>query len=153
MASFLIVLGIIIIDQISKYSIVQSLTLGSSSVVIDNFFQLTYVENTGIAFSLLQNNNIFMIALMSVTSMVLLGLIFSHKPIFLKVSLSVLLGGTIGNLMDRLFRGKVIDFFDFHFYDSHFAIFNVADICVVLGSALLIYYIIINDKNKRKGII
>ncbi|MFA5527867.1 MAG: signal peptidase II [Peptostreptococcales bacterium] len=148
---YLLVLVLISIDQVSKYIITTNLMVYDSIPLIQNFFHITYVKNYGAAFSILQNKRIFFV---SITIAVSIGIIlfmvrYSHDmSIALKVSLGLILAGAIGNLIDRIRLGYVVDFLDFRV----FPIFNVADICVVCGSILLIFYMFFIEPKLKKNL-
>ncbi|MEA1975482.1 MAG: signal peptidase II [Bacillota bacterium] len=146
MIYFLLVVVIVIIDQISKYY-AEILLFGKSSFkLVEGVFHLTYARNTGAAFSIFRDNQIF---LKSITIVVMIFLMFylmklvrENGQILFKISISFILGGGLGNLIDRLRFDYVIDYFDFTLID--FAIFNVADSFVVVGTIILGYLILFN---------
>ena len=146
MIYFLLVIAIVVIDQISKYY-AEILLYGKESYkLIEGVFHLTYARNTGAAFSILKDNQMF---LKSVTAVVMVFLFFyllkltrKNKQIFFKISLAFILGGGIGNLIDRVRFDYVVDYFDFTLIN--FAIFNVADSFVVVGTMILGYLLIFN---------
>ncbi len=132
--------GIIVflLDIISKQFVSHFLMEHESISVISHFFSITYVKNTGVAFSMLQGNILFII----VISVLVIGIIFYFfqrqiKSYWEEIFYGMILGGALGNLIDRLFYGYVIDFFDFHLLGYSMAIFNVADIFIVCGVILL----------------
>lgn len=131
---------LIIFDQIIKYLVINNLSLGSSLSIIDNFFYVTYIRNTGIAFGLFQNKNIFMIIIISI--IIILLLIFykkeKNKHLTLNISIVLIISGAIGNLIDRIVRGYIVDYINFTFWPA----FNLADSFVVIGSILLGFYVI-----------
>jgi signal peptidase II len=132
-------LPVIAIDQLTKYIVKTNLTLGHS-IPESGFFHFTYVQNTGAAFSIFRDHT-YLLSIFSVIGIVLLLIIvfyMSARVGFLrslpaKVSLGLIMGGTVGNLIDRLSYGYVIDFIDFDF----FATFNVADAGISVGAVLL----------------
>lgn len=130
----------LLIDQLSKFFIVKYMNIADTIHIIKNFFRLTYVQNTGAAWSILSGNQLFLIGI----SLIVLGL-FIYMMIKNKtmkkqemILVGVLLGGIIGNLIDRIRLGYVIDFFDFNFGSYNFPIFNIADIFIVLSGFLII---------------
>lgn len=154
--SFIIIAAIIILDQLIKVLAVNYLmpvdTVNLITLFDREVLNLTYCENTGAAFSVFENNALI---LALVTTLVLVGLIIymlktQIKNKFFFVSLAMVIGGGFGNNIDRFIRGFVVDFIDFRIIN--FAIFNFADICIVLGVIfLLIYFVFIDtDKNKEK---
>ena len=146
MIYFLLTIGIIVIDQISKYY-AQTLLQGSQSVpLIQDVFHLTYARNTGAAFSMLEGNQFLLKGVTTVIMIFLIGYLYKvtkeKGQILFKISLAFILGGGIGNLIDRIRLDYVIDYFDFTLIN--FAIFNVADSFVVVGTILLGYLLIFN---------
>ena len=139
-----IIISIILlcIDQISKLLVVNLLTKTDSITIIKNFFYLTYINNDGAAFSILVGKRIFLI-LIAVLVIVMLIRYIKKNNIQNKlelVSISLIIGGSLGNLMDRVIRGYVIDFLDFK-------IFNLADTFIVIGVFLLLLKEIRKENN------
>ncbi len=140
---FILVLLIVALDQVVKYWTVQTLLSGPSTVLIPHVFQLTYVENRGAAFSFLQDQIPFFVL---VTAIVLAVIVYaSWKGLMLswigKLSLVFIAGGAIGNLIDRIIRGYVVDMFYFSLID--FPVFNGADIFIVVGGVFFVYYVLV----------
>jgi signal peptidase II len=131
------------VDQLSKYLVVRRFNPGETLNIIPGFFQLTYVRNYGAAFGILRYHTLFFI----VTSfLMVLIIIFGSRYIstryrMLRFALALLLGGTLGNLSDRVVKGYVVDFFDFLFWP----VFNIADIAIVLGIAMVIFCLLRSD--------
>lgn len=147
MIYFFMVIGIVALDQFSKYLAVIYLKGQASIPLIQDVFHLTYAKNTGAAFSILQGNQLF---LKGITGIVMIALtiylfmaIRKKGQILMKISLAFILGGGIGNFIDRVRLDYVIDYFDFNLIN--FAIFNVADSFVVVGTCIL-GYLLIFDK-------
>lgn len=138
-----------IIDQLVKGLIKTLFSLHESVIVIKDFFSLTYVQNTGAAFSILSGNRILLIA-MGVLSIALIYLFFIRNTKLDKietVAYSLLLGGIIGNLIDRIIFGYVIDYFDFLIINYSFPVFNLADTFIVISIALIFIMQIRSEKN------
>lgn len=133
--ALIIILGFIL-DRVSKVWVIDTLA-DKSITVIDNFFYLRYLENKGAAFSILQGKTIFLVVMTSLVSLGILFVIIKYKDKFLRVSLSLILSGALGNLYDRITKGSVTDFLDFHFGSYIFPTFNIADMFVVVGTILL----------------
>ena len=147
----IIIISIILlcIDQISKLLVVNLLTKTNSITIIKNFFYLTYINNDGAAFSILVGKRIFLI-LIAVLVIVMLIRYIKKNNIQNKlelVSLALIIGGSLGNLMDRLVRGYVIDFLDFKLFNYNFPIFNLADTFIVIGVFLLLLKEIRKENN------
>lgn len=142
---------LVIFDQFSKYLTVEHLKPIGSIEVLPKILNLTYAENTGAAFSILENQIWFFVA---VTVFALGLMFFLYKKQYIKhkigvIALVLVAGGAIGNLIDRVMYGYVVDMFEFAFVK--FAIFNVADICITFGGIFLCYYIIfLFDKDNPK---
>lgn len=145
-----IVILIILLDQITKLIVVRNIAFDSSITVIDRFFYLTYWQNKGAAWGILQNGRLFFIALTIVISAVLAYFIFKINNKILRTSLSFILGGAIGNLIDRMLRGSVVDFLHFYLGSYSYPVFNVADSFVVVGTIILSYYLLFIYKESPK---
>lgn len=147
----------VLADQLTKLLVMHTMTLGQSIVLIPGLFEFHYVHNSGAAMGLMQNLPHARVILIVLTIVVMAGLIgaivtrrFQSKLALCAVTL--ILAGGIGNLIDRIFRGVVIDFMLFEFSWFPF-VFNVADIFVVVGGALILFYLaqgIVQDMRERK---
>ena len=136
----IIVLTVFFLDRLTKYFIVSNFKLGQSVAIIDNVFYFTYVLNSGAAFGLLRNHAAFLII---VTILFFCGIIyfFIKVPVeckYLRLGGALLVGGAIGNLIDRIQTGRVVDFLDFLIWP----VFNIADIAIVCGVGYIIYSIL-----------
>lgn len=144
MEIIILILGIVL-DRISKIWALNTLASGKDIVITKNLFSLSYLENRGAAFGIFQNRLIF---LSLITVIVILGVayfIVKYKPTskLLKISLSLIISGAIGNLIDRIYYKFVVDFIMLHYKDVYFfPTFNVADTLVVIGTILLAIYIL-----------
>ena len=141
----------LLIDQVSKYVMMHILEVGESISVIRNLFQFTYVQNTGAAWSILEGNRLLLI-LASIFALILIYFLFMKgKTIRKKESLvyGMLFGGIIGNLVDRVFLGYVVDFFHFNISGYEFPIFNIADIGIVIGICLLVWIVYREENHDR----
>ena len=151
---FIISFLILIVDQIIKLSITSSITLYQTISIIKYFFYLTHVHNIGAAWSILEENGIFLI-LIALTSLVLIYIfLIKNKDLkqIDKWTYGILIGGILGNLFDRIIHGYVIDYLEFHIFNYHFPIFNLADICIVVSVMLIVISIIKEEghgKNNR----
>lgn len=151
---YLIASLIFLTDLISKTIVINSLTYGKNTPIINNFFYLTYVKNTGGAFSIL-NNNVYLLAIIGIIILVLfINYISKHNLTKIEtISYSFVLGGLLGNLFDRIIRGGVVDFLNFYIFDYNFPIFNISDIFIVCGIILIICIelgVIRNESRERK---
>ena len=134
---FLISAGfILLIDQITKYVVNKNLPVNSSIEVIPKIFFITHVKNSGAAFGLFQNRtNIFVaISVIAVILIIILKIKLNLNSIIYNISLGFVLGGALGNLIDRFFVGEVTDFLNFVFWP----VFNVADSFIVIGFSVII---------------
>lgn len=149
-----ITLIIIIFDVISKIFISNILILNKSITIIPNFFYLTYTHNYGGAWSIFDNSTLFITI---VSFLIIIGIIYYlfKNKVTKKIEIvgySLLLGGAIGNLIDRIVYGYVIDFLDFYILGYDFPIFNIADIGIVVGIIFLLVSMILEvykNDNKR----
>lgn len=143
---FLSIVIIILLDQWTKFLVIAHFEYGESLTMIQNFFSLTYVRNTGAAFGFMAQANPtlrvpFFLAV-PIIAMVVLGFLYRDLPSDGKwraLALGLVSGGAIGNLIDRLRLGYVVDFLDFHYHtDYYFPAFNVADSAICLGVGILL---------------
>ena len=140
---YIISIIIFIIDQISKAIISTYLKLNESINIIEDFFYIKYINNTGASWGILENNRILLIILSIIAILILLRYMFSFKNTRLNIcGFGFLLGGILGNLSDRVLYGYVKDFFDFIIFNYDFPVFNIADIFIVLGVIILIISIL-----------
>lgn len=137
--------AIVLVDQLSKYFLSQYLTgLANQTLPIwQGVFHLTYVENRGAAFGMLQNARWFFVILAVV--ILIAASIFVYKNYYkmnrlLRISISLTMGGAMGNLINRAFLGYVVDIFDFRLIQ--FAVFNVADSCICIGTIGIMGYLL-----------
>lgn len=150
--SYVSVVLLIVIDQVSKYLIVKNIPLYGSKVVIKDFFSLYYCQNTGSAFSMFADKSwgIYFLSIVSVVmSMLIAYCIFRAqriKSFWLNFALILFLSGAIGNLIDRFRLHYVVDFLRFDFGTYTFPVFNFADICAVVATALLLLLVIFDNK-------
>jgi signal peptidase II len=145
--------SILIVDQLTKLIVDQSMPLHHSIPVIDNLFSLTYIRNAGAAFGFLAGSAAaFRLPFLIVFSLVAIGFVVAmlrrlpDRETGLITALAFILGGAIGNLIDRLAYGEVIDFLDFYWSGYHWPAFNVADSFITMGVAITVFYLI-----KAKG--
>ncbi len=135
----------ILLDQWTKLLVIEHFALGESRVVLGGFFNLTYVRNTGAAFGIMaQANPAFRIPFFIIVPLIALGAIgfifrkISNQDRKMAVALALVISGAVGNLIDRVRLGYVVDFLDFHYkWTYHFPAFNVADACISVGIGLL----------------
>ena len=141
--------AVVLLDQATKYWIQSHMAYGESAPVIPNIFHITYILNPGAAFGILENKTWFfvLIAVLLIGGMAYIyPRLPSDRPL-LKMGAGLLTGGAVGNLIDRIRLGQVIDFFDFRIWP----IFNVADIGIVCGVACLAYVLLFMPEPPNSG--
>lgn len=144
---------VLIIDQIIKNIVKTKLFLNQEIKIINNFFSILYLKNTGAAFSIL-NNQIFILIIISIIIIFFLDRFLSTEKNLNKTtitSIGLILGGTFGNLIDRIIHKGVIDYLSFKIFSYDFPVFNFADITITTGTFILLFSIIKEEiKNKKK---
>lgn len=150
--SLIITLICVLIDQIVKIIIMSFMGINSSVILIPNFFSLTYVENDGAAWSIFSGNRLFLIAISIVALILVYWYFLKNRDMknFEMINYSILIGGIMGNLLDRIKFGRVIDYLDFKIFGYNFPVFNFADICIVISVILLLIYNL-KDRNEQKN--
>ena len=145
---FLIIIAVVILDQIIKNFVVDTMALYESIPVLQDIFHITYIHNTGAAFSIMEGkiSVLILLPLFMIIAAVIFMLIMRKKghPL-LMTSVALIAGGGIGNLIDRIALGYVVDYLDFRV----FPIFNLADIAVCVGCGLLIIYVLFFDGKQK----
>lgn len=139
---FICVIALVFIDQLSKWIAVISLEGKTSFYLIRGFLRFSYVENRGAAFGMLENNRWIFLVLSTLTIVCLIAFMVVSKPKskLERVGLALILAGGIGNMIDRVILGYVIDFIDFYTIWNY--VFNIADSCICIGVAVIIIYVI-----------
>lgn len=141
---------VLLIDQIVKLLIKTNMSLNEEISIIPNFFSIQYLKNTGAAFSILENQTI----LLAITSIICISVIIyylkkeENLTTTMYLSFGLVLGGILGNLIDRIVYQGVIDFLSFQIFNYNFPVFNIADIGITIGVLLLI--IIYISRNIKK---
>ena len=147
---------VVVIDQVSKLAVRFYLEYGKPYQVLGDFFKLTYIENPGMAFGIRFGGQRFFTTFAILATVVILVYIFKAKSerFSLRFSLALILGGAIGNLIDRFLYGKVVDFLEFGIAGLRWPIFNIADTAVSIGMVLLVVLILfdktINESDDEK---
>jgi len=136
----MIITAVILLDQATKYLAYVYLQPQNTIPIINKFFYLTYVENRGAAFGILQNQTWFLLIVPAIAIIAAFYYVYKNPNLgsLTKCTLGLIIGGAIGNLIDRVRLGFVIDFFDFRV----FPVFNVADCAVVVGTAVLAFILL-----------
>lgn len=148
----LLAVALVAVDQLVKFLVRTYIPLYGSLPFIPHVVELTYFQNTGAAFSILSEHTWVLTLVSAVVAAVILIALLKKlvRHPFGVLTLTVILAGAVGNLIDRVLFGYVTDMFNVLF--MHFAVFNVADICVVLGGiAFCIYFLFFYDKLEKKG--
>lgn len=144
---------LIAMDQLTKYIIVKTMHIGDSISVIGDILEITSHRNYGAAWGMLQNQMTFFYI---ITIIVLIAIAFfyykeaCYNPI-MQLGLTLIFAGAIGNFIDRLFRGNVVDFIDTKIINYDFPIFNVADACLTIGVIVLLYEMLFNQKEEKRN--
>ena len=142
---------VVVLDQLTKFLVATNIGPFDCIHIIPGLFDFVYVKNTGAAFSILSGNTVFL-SIISVLFCIGVGAYwFIKKPAhpLIKASLILLFAGALGNAIDRIFYGFVVDFISTAF--MNFPVFNVADIAITIGAALLMIYLIFFDKDEKNG--
>jgi signal peptidase II len=139
----------VVLDQVSKIIVDRTLPLHVSIPVIENFFSLTYIRNKGAAFGMLATSHeMFRLSFLIAFSLLAIGFLITvlrrlpqHERT-LTVALTLILGGAVGNLIDRFLYGEVIDFLDFYWSRFHWPAFNLADSFITIGVTITLYRLV-----------
>lgn len=153
MTAVLIIIITILIDQATKYGAIMYLQDKESIVLIDNFFKLNYLENYGAAWGILKNQRYFfiIITILVIIILTIYAKLNRNLSKLSRISMSFIIGGAIGNLIDRMKVGYVIDFLDINFGNIYdFPVFNFADSFIVIGTFLMMYLVLSDKYEKQK---
>jgi signal peptidase II len=147
---------VVVIDRISKMAVAQRITLHDSIDVVPGLFRLTHVQNQGAAFGLFSDSpsewKVAMLILFSIAALAVVSALLWKNGNAMNttaISLSLVFGGALGNLWDRVASGRVIDFLDFYLGSHHWPAFNVADSAIVLGALLLLSEIFLSPQEEK----
>ena len=160
---------VVVLDQITKIIIHNSMQLYESFKILGDFFRITYVENSGMAFGIQVANSGFFTVFAVIASIAIMIYLFRMKGehLLARFSMALILGGAIGNLWDRIFRGSVVDFIDFEFFDinipafrflfidfpgysmDRWPVFNVADMGITIGMSMLFIFILFEKEEEE----
>lgn len=147
MLFFMSLFGVFVIDRLSKIIVVSKMALYDSIAVLENIFHLSYVQNKGIAFGFFKENAVFSYVFTCLGFAILLFMMKSLTGCkrLKSVAAGMMVGGAIGNLIDRIIYGAVIDFLDFRVWP----VFNVADVAISLSAFLLVFVVMKSDDSKK----
>lgn len=144
----IIFLFLFAIDRFIKGWIVKNFTAGKSISIIDDFFSITYVQNYGAAFGIFQGKGKILTIFTVIIAVLLFIFITKTYNIYMKFILTIIFSGAVGNIVDRILYGYVVDMFDFHGIWKF--VFNFADVCIVLGTFFMLIFIFLEEKNDIK---
>jgi len=146
---FLLALFVVVLDRWTKRLVAARIPIYSHIQVIPRFFRITHTENTGAAFSLFADSpshcKTVMLVGFSLIAMIVVSVLLwkQSRPLTMTgIALSLILGGAVGNLWDRVASGRVVDFLDVYYKNSHWPVFNLADSAIVVGASFLVLEII-----------
>ena len=143
---------LLILDQLTKVVISTNMELYQSIPVIENFFSITYVQNTGAAWSILEGNMMFFYIITIVAVVLMVTYYKSNEcDVISEWGIALMLGGTLGNFLDRLRLQYVVDFLDFIIFGYDFPVFNVADICLCIGVGVMILSFVLEGVKKNEA--
>ena len=153
----LIALAVVLLDRLSKWTVARALPLHESVQIVPSFFRLTHVQNRGAAFGIFDESpTAWKLGILIFFSLIALAVVLtilwknSHQFSLSGIALSLVLGGAMGNLWDRLMSGYVVDFLDFYIGSYHWPAFNVADSAIVIGAILLVGEILFTKNPQRQ---
>lgn len=149
---FIALIGVLL-DQFTKILISNCMNPFTSKIIIKDFFSITFVKNTGGAWGILNNNLTFLILVSIIALLVLNNYIKKEQNInkTMVLSYGFLIGGILGNLIDRIVRKYVVDFFHFYIFNYSYPVFNIADILIVVGVFLMLIEVIRGEINEFKS--
>ena len=139
----------VLLDRIYKLLCISNLNFGESITIIKDFFNISLLSNTGAAFNILSSNTLFLIIITLISCYIIYKYFIKDNNLndFTKIIYGILFGGIIGNLIDRVYYGYVIDYLDFNIFGINMPIFNFADICIVISVLIISVQTLKGDKN------
>ena len=152
MIYYVIALLVIALDQLTKWMIVKNMEYGESIKIIENLLYITSHRNRGAAWGILQGQMWFFYL---ITIIVIIAIVYYIQKMakrngLLGTSLALMLGGAIGNLIDRVFRQEVVDFVHTYIFSYSFPVFNIADASLTIGVFLLVIHMFLEEKNAKE---
>ncbi len=146
---------VLLIDQATKLYVDRTFFRHESVTVLENFFHFTYVRNQGAAFGILADSSFRLPFFIAISLLAVLGILWYYSRLqtqqsLLRYALALVLSGALGNLIDRIRLGEVIDFIDVHWYQHHWPAFNVADSAICVGVALLLIDLWREEKARKR---
>lgn len=145
---------VLVLDQVSKYYIMFHV-LGEYSIIsYTSFFNLVRAWNTGVSFSMFNNWGSLGVIVLSLVAMTIVSFLlywlYTEKNRTVQIALGCIIGGAIGNVIDRIRLGAVFDFLDFHIGENHWPAFNVADSFICIGATIIVLHTLLSKKNKEE---
>ena len=146
---FCIVIFTLFLDQVSKRIVVENIEIFANNLEISKYFNLVYVENRGVSFGMFSeyDKSFYFGILSMLVSAYIIYLLAKSNDLIESLGLSLILGGALGNGVDRLYYGYVVDFIDLHLNNLHWPAFNFADTFITFGAIVFVFSIISNKKN------
>ena len=144
-----IVVLLLVSDLVVKYLIATNISIGESISIIDGLLYITHIKNTGAAWGILKDGRWFFVVITVLLFVFLIYFFKREKNTVIRTALAIIMGGALGNFVERLIFGEVTDFIGVYIFSYEFPIFNIADISVVCGTILLGFYIIFLDKGRE----
>lgn len=149
----LIAFAVLVCDQLTKYAIANYVLDELPIIKMTSFFNLVYAWNTGVSFSMFNNSGalgtILLCLVASAIVIALLWWMYKEQNLIIRIGLGLIVGGALGNIVDRIRFGAVFDFLDFHLGGHHWPAFNVADSCICVGAAVIIIHSLIYPEKKE----
>ncbi len=155
MFSGLIVAAVVVVlDQLSKYWVLNCVLATNSLMKITSFFNVVNAWNTGVSFSMFSSNGSWGTIVLCVLALAIVAMLLwwlkKEKSLFMQIALGMVIGGALGNVIDRIRIGAVFDFLDFHISGYHWPAFNVADSAICVGAVLIFIYSLLQGKKGEK---
>lgn len=148
-----VALMVLLADQVSKYWVLEHLLGAYTHIEVTSFFNIVNAWNTGVSFSMFTASSIwgmlFLVVMASVIVIFLLWWLYFEKVLFNQLALGMIIGGAVGNIVDRVRLGAVFDFLDVYYGSYHWPAFNVADSFICVGACMMIGYTIFEKKEKK----
>ncbi len=139
-------IALLIVDQLTKTWAANHLKGQAGCEIIKGFFYLTYAENNGAAWSILQGQTTFFVVIGIVALVAFIYWYWKSERMLSQISLALIISGTLGNMIDRMLLTNVRDFLDFYIFGYDFPIFNIADSCLTIGMILMLLDIVVEEK-------
>lgn len=144
---------VIVLDQLSKFLMLTFVLNEQSVIIIMPFFNLVHAWNTGVSFSLFNNGGVIGTLLLCLIVIVIVAILlrwlYKEKTKLIQIALGMIIGGAVGNLIDRIRFGAVFDFLDFYIDAYHWPAFNLADSCICIGAVMIILHSMIYPTKKQ----